>query len=89
MNRESGILLRRTLTRYRDRLDLMNIVALSPSVLNPEYFEDMRDAILGNNPDMIGVRVMNLNEEQVPEIKCFLGFLKFLSNSRTPIFIQC
>ena len=63
MNRQSGILRSTILQKYKEPKDYLNLVALNPSVLKPEFFDDIRNALIQGNPDMIGIRLMNLNEK--------------------------
>lgn len=87
MNRQGGILLKTIFKKYKEPRDLMNLVALNPSVLIPKYFEDIRNALVQGKPDMIGIRLMNLNEKKVAEIKVFLKFLKNLIGAKIPILV--
>lgn len=86
MNKQGGILRNTIFRKYKPR-DLMNLVALNPSILRPEYFEDIKNAILEGKPDMIGIQLMNLNEKKVAQTKNFLKFLKNLSGTKIPIFL--
>jgi len=87
MNKQGGILLKTIFQKYKEPRDLMNLVALSPSVLRPEYFEDIKDALVQGKPDILGIRLMNLNEKNVAETKEFLRFLKSLVGTKIPIFV--
>lgn len=78
MNRESRILLDTTLTRYKDIRDLMNLMSINISSLRETYYEDIKKALLRNRPDIIGIRIMNMDDEKIPEIETFLKFLKEL-----------
>ncbi|MCK4481695.1 hypothetical protein KAU55_00600 [Candidatus Bathyarchaeota archaeon] len=87
MNRESRILLNTVFSKFKDQRDLLNLVTLNPSVLASEFFEDIKGALLQNNPDLIAIRVMNLNEENAPDIETLLKFIKELAESKKPVFI--
>jgi hypothetical protein len=87
MNREGGVLINTILKKYEMPKDSMNMVALNPSVLAPEYFEEIRNAMMQGNPNMLGIRLMNLDEKDVAETKTFLKFLKELEGTKIPIFV--
>ena len=88
MNKEGGILRDTILKKYKEPRDLMNLVALNPSVLIPQYFEDIKNALVQGKPDIIGIRLMNLDEKNVAETKEFLKFLKSLIGEKVPIFVS-
>ena len=87
MNKQGGILRDTLLKKYKEPRDLMNLVALNPSVLIPQYSEDIKNALMQGKPDIIGIRLMNLNEKNVAETKGFLKFLKSLVGTKIPIFV--
>jgi len=87
MNSTGGVLINTIFQKYEKPRDMMNLAALNPSVLAPEYFEEIRNAMMQGKPDMLGIRLMNLDEKDVAETKTFLKFLKELAGAKIPIFV--
>lgn len=87
MNRQGRVLLDTVLSRYKEQRDLMNLTVLNPSVLASTYVDNILDATLQGNPDIIGIRLMNLDEKNSVETMNFLKFLKTLSSSGKPIVV--
>jgi len=87
MNRQGRVLLDTVLSRFKEQRDLMNLIALSPSVLTSANVDDILDATMQGNPDLLGIRLMNLDEKNVAETKSLLQFLKTLSASGKPVFV--
>lgn len=81
MNRVSRILLNTVFSAYRDERDLMHVLTLNPSVLKTDYFEGLKEAALVNNPDHVGIRIMNLDEGNTSQIWSLLRFIRELSES--------
>ena len=57
----------------------MNIMSINISSLRTGYFENIKMALLRNKPDMIGIRIMNMDDEKTPEIDTFLEFIDELA----------
>lgn|GEM_PF-2699773 len=87
MNRQGRVLLDTVLSRYKDERDLMNLTVLSPSVLTSANLDNILDATLQGNPDIVGIRLMNLDEKNSAETKNLLQFLKLLSSSGKPLVV--
>jgi len=87
MNRVSRILLDTVFSGYSEERDLMHVLALNLSVLKNDYFDALKEAVLVNNPDHIGIRVMNLTEGNPSQIWSLLRFIKSLSESKVPVHI--
>ncbi len=87
MNSAGGILINTIFQKYEKPRDIMNLAALNPSVLAPEYFDEIRDAMMQGKPDMLGIYLMNLDEKDVVETKTFLKFLKELAGTKIPILL--
>jgi hypothetical protein len=87
MNKNGRILFDTLLTRFNTQRDLMNMATLSPSMLTSANIDNIMDAIMQGTPDLIGVRLMNLDEKKPDEIKSLLQFVKNLSSSGKPVFV--
>ncbi len=86
MNRTGRILFDTLLTRFNTERDLMNLVTLSPSILTADNVDNIMDAVMQGTPDIIGVRLMNLNEKP-EEVRNLLKFIKSLSSSGKPVIV--
>lgn len=87
MNRTGRVLLDTLLTRYKTKRDLMNMAVLNPSVLTSANRDNVIDAMLQGRPDLLGIRLMNLDEQNTSVVNSFLQFIKDLSRSGKPIFV--
>jgi len=87
MHRNGRILFDTLLTRYNAKRDLMNIASLSPAMLTSFNIDNIIDAIMQGTPDIIGIRLMNLDEQNSAEMQIFLNFVKTLSSSGKPIIV--
>lgn len=87
MNKQGRVLLDTVLSRFKEQRDLMNLIALSPSVLTSANIDNILDATMQGNPDLLGIRLMNLDEKNSAETKSLLQFLKTLSSSGKPVFV--
>ncbi len=87
MHKNGRILFDTLLTRYNAKRDLMNLVSLSPAMLKPNDRDNIIDATMQGNPDIIGIRLMNLDEDKPAEIKWLLNFIKSLSSSGKPVIV--
>jgi hypothetical protein len=87
MNKNGRILFDTLLTRFNTQRDLMNMATLSPSMLTSTNIDGIMDAIMQGTPDIIGIRLMNLDEEKPAEIRSLLQFIKNLSSSGKPVFV--
>lgn len=87
MHRNGRILFDTLLTRYNAKRDLMNIASLSPAMLTSYTIDNIIDAIMQGTPDLIGIRLMNLDERNLAEMQSFLNFVKTLSSSGKPVIV--
>lgn len=87
MNRTGRILFDTLLTRFNTERDLMNLVTLSPSIITANNVDNIIDCVMQGTPDIIGIRLMNLNEQKPEEIKNLLKFVKSLSSSGKPVIV--
>jgi len=87
MNRISRILFDTVFTKYRDERDLMHLFAVNVSVLRPENIEPLKEAILANNPDHIGIRLMNFSENNTSRIWVLLKFIEELAKFGIPVHV--
>ena len=87
MNRVGRVVLNTLLTRFKTKRDLMNMATLSPSVLISANRVNILDAIMQGEPDIIGIRLMNLDEKKSVEMKDVLKFIESLSSSGKPTFV--
>lgn len=87
MNRISRILLDTVFSAYRENRDLMHVLALNLSVLKPDYIEQLKESVLTSKPDHIGLRVMNLNQDNTSQIWAFLHFIQELTKANIPIHV--
>lgn len=81
MNRVSRILLDTVFSGYKEERDLMHVLTINPSVLKSNYLQALKETVLVNNPDQVGIRIMNLDENNTSQIWALLRFVKQLSKS--------
>lgn len=87
MNRISRILLDTVFSRYKNERDLMHMLTINLSVLKSDYIEKLRDAIISNKPDHLGLRIMNLMENNTSQVWALLRFIRELDKANLPIHI--
>jgi len=87
MNRISRILFDTVFSGVKDEKDLMNVLSIRLSTIQPEYTDSLKDILLANNPDQIGIRIMGLDAENTSQIWSLLTFLKDLSKENKPIYV--
>ena len=87
MNRISKILFDTVFSAVKDERDLMHVLSLRLSALKSNYIEELKEAVLINNPDQIGIRIMGLDEGNTSQIWSLLNFIQELSQSNKPIHI--
>ena len=86
MNKQGRVLLDTVLSRFKDQRDLMNLISLSPSVITSANIDNIIDATLQGSPDLIGIRLMNLDEKNIGT-RSFLQFLNSLSKYGKPVIL--
>ncbi len=86
MNRTGRILFDTLLKGVNAERDLMNIITLNPSVLTASNVDNILDAVMQGTPDIIGVRLMNLNDKP-EEVRNLLKFIRNLSSSGKPVIV--
>jgi hypothetical protein len=87
MNRASKILFDTVFSAYKDKKDFMNVLPLRPSVIKTDNLELLKDAILINNPDQLGVQLLGLDETNSNQISLLLKLIKDLSETNKPLHI--
>jgi hypothetical protein len=87
MNRASKILFDTVFSAYKDKKDFMNVLPLRPSVLKTDNLDVLKDAILINNPDQLGIQLLGLDETNSNQISLLLKLIKDLSESNKPLHI--
>ncbi len=81
MNRVSRILLGTVFSAYKEERDLMHVLTINPSVLKNDYIEAIKQTVLINNPDHVGIRILNLDEKNTSQVWTLLRLIKDLSES--------
>lgn len=78
MIRYSKALLSTVFSKWQDKIDEMNILTVSASVLTRENFQILSELALASKPDHVGIRIMNLNNKSEAQLRYVLDFLKQL-----------
>ncbi len=80
-----------SLKRYLETKDLMNIVAISKSVIQDRNFHALFDLLLCNKPDHVGIKIIGVRESDTVTqnkvfefLRQFSEYAKHITNNRPP-----
>lgn len=86
MNKTGKIFADTLFSKSMDKRDLMFMITLSPSVVKPDYFDQIASTIIIEEegketiyPDQIGIRIMHLDKNNTDSIQSILDFITHLA----------
>lgn len=83
MINESNTILENVFTAFHDKIDTMNILTITASVLKSENYTKIFSILLNNSPNHVGIRIINVNPSNDNQIiNIFNTLLAFYNTMR-------
>ena len=86
MNKAGKIFADTLFSKSMEKRDLMFMITLSPSIVKPEYFDQIASTVIIEEegketiyPDQIGIRIMHLDKNNTDSIQSLLDFITHLA----------